>query len=342
MVRFPEFFMPFPARPLNAGMEQARQRMWAWIDHFGLGPSEASHQRLSQLRLEVITARYYPFVEPSALPLLALHMAWAWCVDEQFDDGPAGRDPRWCLTALRGLRDAVLGGSHIPGNPLEAAAADFHRRLGEVHSPRWVRDYTDVTTRWLWSYYAESLDRATDRHQPLPDYRRHRQVTSGEHMFFMLAEHGAGRELPDSVSRLPAYIALQDAAAEHMGLLNDIVSLPKEEPIGDVHNAVTLVSRHSRVPAAEAAEAVNDMLTDCVHRMLAAEDELPGQLDAVGVTERTRADALAMVEAIKAHTRGNFDWHFEVSRYAGPGQLDEAGSPAYVADVLGGARTGAD
>lgn len=331
----PEFVMPFPRVPPNRGMAEAGRQMWAWIDRFGLVTGDASRRRLRQLRMELISARCHPRADPDLLPLLALHMAWGWSVDEQFDDGPAGRDVRWSLSAIDGLVDAVEGRVTDSSNPLERAGADLYRRLNAGRSRSWVRSLRDDTVRWLRGYYVETVDRATSWYQPTAEYRRHRQITSGEHMYFALSELGARVDLPEGVRRLPAYVALQDAAAEHMGMFNDVISLVKEQAVGYHHNAVTLVSHHTKAPLRQAVEDVNVMLTDCVERILAAERRLAVQLRAAGVGAQARDDAATMVGAIKAHTRGNFDWHFAVDRYAEPGELHDDGRPAYVADLLG-------
>jgi (+)-beta-caryophyllene/(+)-caryolan-1-ol synthase len=327
--------MPFPYREPNSGLRAAEAGMWDWIDRFGLFTSAESQERLRQLRLPLNSARYHALADPLSLPLLNLPMIWGWVVDEQFDDGAVGRDVPRCCAALSGLTDVVRHGTVRPGaNPIEAAGADLCQRLFEHRSPRWVQDFKHTVIDWLWAYYVEAVDRATGRYPTLDSYRPHRVSTSDERMFMLLSEYGGHIDLPAAVTRLPAYRQLMDAAAEHMGLFNDVISLPKESPIGYHHNAVTLVAHYENVDTHEAAERVNTMLTDCIQRMLDAEQELPPQLAATHVSDQVYADALRMVQAIKAHTRGNFDWHFEVTRYDAPGPLTDEGKPAYVPDLL--------
>lgn len=293
--------------------------------------SASSRTRLEQLRNELISARYHPYAAPELMPLLTQFMAWAWVVDEQFDDGPAGRDPAWCRRSVQGILDAFNG---RPGDhPLEAAAVDLWSRLAPGRSQRWQADFLAWTTGWLWTYYTETVDRATSRYQTLTEYRHHRELGSAEHLFFALSEMGAGLDLPEHVHRLPALELMRSASAQHQGLFNDIMSLSKEQPVGYFHNAVALTAHHERVSIAEACERVNALLTECIQQMLTAEQQLPDQLAKASIDDHFTRQALAIAEAYKAHTRGNFDWHFEVTRYAGPGEVRD-GRALYVADLL--------
>ncbi|MFB8031760.1 terpene synthase family protein [Streptomyces sp. NPDC056004] len=91
---------------------------------------------------------------------------------------------------------------------------------------------TKARTPRLWTYYTEALDRATSRWQTKAEYRLHREVGSGEYLFFALSELGAEINLPQVVHRLPALKLMRSAAAQHQGLFNDVMSVAKEEPEG--------------------------------------------------------------------------------------------------------------
>ena len=331
----PDFFMPFPAVAPNPGRGTAHAPMWDWIDRFGLFTSDESRDRLVQLEIELITARYHPYVDPDLMPLFAQFMAWAWIVDEQFDDGPAGRDPAWCLRSIQGITAAFDG--RVGENPLEEAAADLRERLFHGRPERWCRGFVAAIRAWIWTYYVEAIDRATARYQRLAEYRLHRELGSGEYLFFALSEMGAALDLPEHVHRLPALTLLRSSSAQHQGLFNDIVSLAKEVPVGYFHNAVALTVHHDNVTVPEAVEAVNAALTECVERFIAAERDLPVQLAAAGIDDGTAERAMALADAYKAHLRGNFDWHSEVSRYSAPGKTSD-GQALYVADLLAGRR----
>ncbi|MFB7636502.1 terpene cyclase [Streptomyces sp. NPDC056149] len=330
-IELPRFYMPFESVDPNPGLEAARAPLWEWLDSFGLFTSDASRRRLEQLRNELISARYHPYADPELMPLLTQFMAWAWIVDEQFDDGPAGRDPTWCrrsIESILGIFDGQAG-----ARPLEAAGADLWRRLSAGRSQRWRRNFVAWSTAWLWTYYTETLDRVTSRYQTLDEYRLHRELGGAEHLFFALSEMGAGLDLRESVHRLPAMKLMRSAAAQHQALFNDILSLVKEEPVGYFHNAVALTVHHDRVTVPEACESVNSLLTVCIDQFLAAERALPSQLAAAGIDDSLSEQALALAQAYKAHTRGNFDWHFEVTRYSAPGEIRD-GKALYVANLL--------
>ncbi|MEU3568089.1 terpene synthase family protein [Kitasatospora sp. NPDC036755] len=327
----PRFFMPFPQVKPNPGQQAAVAPLWEWIDTFGLFTSESSRSPLEQLRIDLISARYHPYAAPESMPLLTQFMAWAWSVDEQFDDGPAGRDAPWCRRSVQGILDAFDG--RPCDQPLEAAAADLWPRLSEGRSRRWRANFLSWATGWLWTYYTETLDRATSRYQSPAEYRLHRELSSAEHLFFLLSEAAAGIDLPESVHRLPALRGMRSASAQHQGLFNDVISLNKERPVGYVHNAVALTAHHERVGVGEACERVNALLTECIEQFVTAERQLPAQPAAAGIDDDLAGQGLAMARAYRAHTRGNFDWHFEVTRYAGPGEVRD-GRALYVADLL--------
>lgn len=100
--------------------------------------------------------------------------------------------------------------------------------------------------------------------------------------------------------------------------------MARDKAAGAFQNAVLLVQHHDHHSLQEAWDRVDDMLTDCVQRMLASERDRAVQFDAAGITGQSREDALACTKGYRKFVRGCFDHHYQVARYTAA-HVDHAG-----------------
>jgi (+)-beta-caryophyllene/(+)-caryolan-1-ol synthase len=327
----PDFYMPFPENGVNPAFAATFEEPWQWADHFGIIPTAKSRANLERTRPNLISARYHPTARASAFPLLVEFMMFGWCVDEEFDDGAVGRDAAWCRRSIESLVVALNGG--VCTNALARAAADLRKRACAGRSTSWQKGFITDVTCWLWNYYVETVDRCTGRFPPIAKYRLIREKGSGEAQFMDLSEIGLGIDLSEAVRRLPGFVTIRSMAEQHMGIYNDIWSISKELAVGYYHNAAILFAHHEQVPLQVGVVLANNLLTDCVEQILAAERELPKQLKAAGITGQEYDDALTMVQAYKDQVRGNFDWHFETQRYQDREEITGS-APNYVPNLF--------
>ncbi|MFE3701203.1 terpene synthase family protein, partial [Nocardia tengchongensis] len=171
---------------------------------------------------------------------------------------------------------------------------------------------------WWWSYYTESVRTITRDLPKLDEYRTHRQISVAIYMLLDLSEITYGIDLPDAVRQLPALKTLRAAVTEHMGLINDVHSLPADEAVGYAYNAVLLAEYHFGCTRAHALRVVNELLTDCIVRIGHLEEALAEELDVLGIAGQTRADIMHTLEDYRRYVRANFDFHYRAPRYTSP------------------------
>lgn len=342
------FYMPFAERPITQDLKLAESEMWSWLDRFELCPSSSASQHLRRTRPELITALYIPAADKLTLPYLSQWMAWFFVIDDQFDhSGPSGRNGHRCAETIRSILDVIEHESAF-SSPVDMQAlprahralADLWNRLPLHLSALWRDSFREHIRSWLWSDYAETVDRATGRLPALWEYREHRRDNVGNHMLLDLCEVTAPAELAEKARRLPSMENLRKAAIEHTGIINDIRSLEKERANGDHRNVVLLIEHSDGLLTEEAIRQAVDISSECVERMLAAHGQLSGQLSAIEISGADQQNALGIAEQYLALVRGNFDYHyqtsrFQVGRYDHPDEF-RAGAPNYLVELFNG------
>lgn len=128
-IALPEFHMPFESAGCNPGIEKTRQAAWEWAESSNLVLSPVAQKKMIRTRPELWISLIFPEASQEHLDLFCQWLFWAFLVDDEFDDGPAGRDPRLCESAIARLVD-VLDGARTPTGPMEharrAVSPDLH------------------------------------------------------------------------------------------------------------------------------------------------------------------------------------------------------------------------
>ncbi|GAB0102303.1 hypothetical protein JMUB6875_12700 [Nocardia sp. JMUB6875] len=320
-----EFFMPFDAAGVNPAESQAEAGMWSWLEAYDLVPTELTRRRMQRTRPARMYALWCPRAEVEELTLLSQYTAWAFIVDDQFDiEIP---DPRRCLDAITAI-ESVLDGTATPSGVLSVAFADLWERLCHGRSTTWRESVRGEIRAWLWTYYAESVGRLSGNLPDLETYRAHRRDGVALFVFLDISERAEGVDLTAAARHLPAMRGLREAAVEHMGLFNDVLSVASDEASGYLYNSVLLAQYHYGHSRVQAQQLVNEMLSDCVQRMLDAVERLPTELRDAGITGGERADTLAMARNYTVYVRANHDYHYQAARYmSAPAEALEHGLP---------------
>ncbi|WP_157878423.1 terpene synthase family protein [Streptomyces chattanoogensis] len=327
-----DFYMPFPPLEANPAVEEAGAATWLWLDEVGICPAAATRRYLRRTQPELVTALYYPHAAPEVVALISQWTAWAFILDDEFDDGPAGSVPSLGAEAIEGIAAVMYGAK--PASPLGEALLDLWDRLVVDRSPSWRRTFRNDVSAWLWTYYAESVDRTSGRLPSIDDYQLHRLYSVGMPMYLDMCEIACGIDLPEAVRRLPALKKLRNAACQRIGLYNDLLSARKERAAAYTHNAVFLVEEDTQCTTQEAVERVNNLVTQHVKRVIAFEEQVPDQLEALGADGHLRSVVLRCVAAYRELVRGDHDYATRTRRYMEP-EEDQLKEARYVGNLLG-------
>lgn len=330
---FPIVEMPFPEREIASGLDAAEQGMWEWLDRHRLLVNEAMREHLVRTRPHYTVARYYPDAGAAHLLAAAQYTAWAFIVDDVFDDAIGARDE----VAVAELSAELIGVSRCDREP----STDIGRALGEVldalsasRSAQCRVLLGDANVRWLRTYPVEARVTSENRTMRFGEYVPHRRYGTDELLYIHLSEVTLGIELPAEVRDLPAMAQARKRALEWIGLYNDIFSADKEAAVGYLHNAVLLVRRQQGCSMQEAVDTVNGVLPGLLGQFEAACAAVPAQVRAVSGDDPGVRDAvLHVLDGYRQLVRGNFDYHIGTARY------DEV--PLYMPQAqAGGVRPG--
>ncbi|MEU9621677.1 MULTISPECIES: terpene synthase family protein [unclassified Streptomyces] len=308
--------MPFQSAGCNPGIEETGKAAWEWAESNGLALAPTARKKMIRTRPELWISLIFPTASQQHLDLFCQWLFWAFLVDDEFDDGPAGRDPRVCEAAIDRLVTVLDGGP--PRGAMERALAGLRTWTYRDRSARWIRQFRRDTVAWLWTYYAEAVERAAGQVPTRAEFVRHRRDSVAMQPFLDLHEITAGIDLPESARSLPAYIALRNAVTDHSGLCNDICSFEKEALLGYEHNAVRLIQRERGLTLQEAVDEAGSQLAEIVERVQRAEKELIEEIEAAGIHDRTRAALERCVQDYRGLVRGDFDYHARAERYTRP------------------------
>ncbi|MFF4246612.1 terpene cyclase [Streptomyces sp. NPDC001822] len=312
----PALHMPFRSAGCNPHMELAGKAVWHWAGENGLSLSPAARNRMLRARPELWTSLVFPDASQEHLDLFSQWLFWMLLVDDEFDDGVAGRDPGLCERVVARLVGVLDGAG--PASPMEYALGDLRERACRGRSAGWTRQFRRDTASWLWTYYAEAVERAAGREPARADFTEHRRDSVAVRPFLDLQEVAAGTDLPESARGLPSYIALRNAVADHAGLCNDICSLEKEAVLGYGHNAVLLLRRDRGYTLQEAVNEAGIQLSRMAERIQRAEKELTREIGAARLAGPVRTALRDCARSHRGLARGSFDHQARAERYTRP------------------------
>lgn len=307
--------MPLPEQGVSPAMPEAEEGMWRWLEEYALVPDDAVRQHLVRTRPHYTVACYYPRLDVKRLTYLAQYTAWAFIVDDMFDDSISTGDER----AVRVFADDLIGAALQERDPSTAcgrALRDLLGRMSAGRTPHWRHLLGDSQERWLATYPKEVRHSVQARPMHFNDYIPHRRWGTDELFYILMEEYARGIELTAEIRGLPALASARERALEWIGLYNDIVSAEKEESVGYLHNGVIIVREHRKCLMQEAVDAIDAVLTGLMGQFLAACDAVPAQVRAVVGDDPGAAAAAALaVEGYRDLVRGNYDYHRDTARY---------------------------
>jgi hypothetical protein len=302
-------FCPFePAT--NPHVDSARVHVTAWVRDRGLVREGSSHHRFARADFAGFAAMTYPYAVESAIHLMADWFAWLFLVDDELDDGGAGRRPDHVRQVLTEI-EAVLAtpGAHLGRDPRLAVAtlADLWRRSALRRSAAWrsrfIRHVVDCFTAACW----EAENRI---HGTIPDERTYiakRRHTGAIYICMDLIEVAANIEIPPQIVADPLFQRALDAACNVICWTNDVFSLRKERSLGEYHNLVHIVEHGRGLSTDAAIDHVVQTISTETRRYLANERRL--------LESARHPDVARYATGMRSWIRGNLDWSQTTYRY---------------------------
>ena len=324
--------IPFPSR-ISPDVERAQAGFLAWPRAFGLLTSADAERRHLQGSYPELAARFHPSASGDDLDLGVDQQSWFFIFDDQFDNA-LGRDPEW----VRHFIDPFVGALTSPpeeappaaardASPLVAAFADLWARSREGMSPSWRARAARTWRRYLTGHVTEAINRSQDARPSFASHLALRLDTCGVPPILDIAERLGHFEVTERAYLSPLVTELRLIAAEVVVLDNEIISLEKEEAIGD-NNLVLMTERDSACSRSAAIERVCRLIRERTERFVALERRLASLGDDLALDQPER-DALRryLADALRPVMRGAHDWQQHCVRYT-PAylRLNEAGA----------------
>ncbi|MGD3106465.1 terpene synthase family protein [Streptomyces sp. YGL11-2] len=347
--QLPDFHLPFTTTH-SPHLEASRRNVVTWAHAMGLLQPQPgvphSHvwdeDALVRFDFALYAAGLHPDATPEQLDLGTQWLAWGTYADDYY---PAvfgrTRDVAGALATTKRLSAFMpvdaSDPTPEPANALERGLADLWARTAGPMTPdaraTFKATLDAMTASWLWELDNQVLHRIPD---PV-DYIEMRRATSGSGLTMALSRLGHGRTVPPEIYRTGPMRALENAAADYAGLLNDVFSYQKEiEYEGEVHNGILVVQNFFDVDYPTALAVVHDLMTSRMREFQhVAANQLPIVYDDFDLSAGARAAVDGYVRALENWLAGNLTWHQNCRRYREEYLRHHPGSPGWT-----GAPTG--
>ncbi|MEV0644167.1 germacradienol/geosmin synthase [Phytomonospora sp. NPDC050363] len=339
----PDFYMPYPAR-LNPNLEAARAHTKTWAYDMGmLGPvldDEVvwTEEDFDGMDYAGLCAYTHPDASGPRLDVVTDWYTWVFYFDDHFleafkktGDLQGASD---YLDRLATFMPASIADMPEPSNPDERGLADLWIRTIPHMSDGWRERFTESTRNLLLDCVWEMSNINGDRVPNPIDYVEMRRKVGGAPWSADIVEYSLGIEVPGAIAASRPMRVLKDAFSDGVHLRNDIFSYQREtEREGEVNNGVLVVEKFFGVPAQQAAEVVNDLITSRLHQFENTTlTELPPLFEDNGLDPGERHQALSYVKGLQDWQSGGQEWHMRSNRYMN----GSTGTVSAADGVLGG------
>jgi hypothetical protein len=326
-----KFDIPFPPR-INAEAEAAGRRHLEWARRFGLVRSAEAFERLRSWRPADVAAMWYLHATGGDLDLGTDIFGWFLLFDDQFD-GPHGDHPDAAAQVIAEVV-STLDPSTAPRrlSPVAAAFADIWAREKEGMSAAWRERAARNWREYLETYVAEAQNRSRRANLSVSEYMALRDKSGVMYVLLDTVERIGRFEVPASIYASPEMRVLYDMTVQIINIVNDVLSLDKEESRGDPHNLVPILERERGSSRAAAIEEIQGMVRAWTDRFLQHEAQLPLACDRLGISVEERTAGYQFIEGMRAAIRGNYDWCASTVRYS-RADIRPSELPAYLEDL---------
>lgn len=312
------FTLPFETR-ISPDIDRARAHTLRWVQDFGLVRDEIGLRRLRSSRAAEIASFLHPRRAGVGLETMADLELWMLLYGDRFDEA-AGRSPALADAARRDfLRASGFDSAGTPGQPHGVALAcswmDLWRRQSTGMSPQWENRARRHWLLWFDAFVDETRHRSLDVHPDVDTYMLLRRRTSPVRVGLDANEAAGGFEIPDMVARGSHIRDVTHITCDVVCLVNDVVSLEKDEASGRKLNMVLVLEHHRGMSRGQAVEEIHRMVDARIERYLRLRTRTSAVCEAAGVTPNARARVAAWVDAAADIMSGLYNWSVVSGRY---------------------------
>ncbi len=317
--------------------EEAEAHVQSWVRDHRLVRSARAGERFDKTRAGDLSARVYSTATSAeSLVTAATWIGWLFLIDDQLDEGDAGKDPSAARRRLSPLSPLLTSPStrHLsPPGPLETSLADVWQHVGPTMPPSWrrrfVRHVVDYFNGCVW----EATNRAKARVPRMEEFLPYRRSAGAIWPSLDLLEFVTRTPVPGPVQEESLFIELRTAAADVVCWTDDLMTLDKERARGDVHNLVIVLEEAIRCPTATARRMVEDRVKLRIADFNERARQMPHRLAEMNADAPTCQAALLHVDGLGDWMRGHFDWGLRTDRYLAVDNTPAGAAPAYLEEL---------
>jgi hypothetical protein len=339
-LEIPHIEFPFPPRR-NARGDGIEDHLLSWVRRHGLVRSGMAERRFRHARFGEFIRWVYPLSDN--LELAGEWNTWLFMFDDQFDDGPIGRQPERVASILHELM-CVLSPTleSVPDarSSIGAALADLWPRMAASMSRSWRARFITHLHDYFHAYRQETDNRHRGVVPDLAGYLALRRGSGGVPTSLDLLEVCGGRGLPAAVTGSLEYHRVVQAASDLICWTNDIISVNKERARGELNNLVVVLHHAGSGAWPDCLREACDMVAARWRDFLACHDVVLSMRVSHGVDGSDWEFVEHCLLAMKYWIVGSLRWHLDSPRYhdidpTAPGQ-----SPRYLEDLVEGVGVG--
>lgn len=285
------------------------------VSHGLLGTSSAVEQYRS-FDLPRLAALVWPYARGVDLSLGCDVVGWTLAFDDWFEHDTA--EEVAVSTVVRELLDVLHLRSSTPTSsaPLVHGFADIWVRAQDGMPEWWRARAVHHWENYLCSNAHEAMAREHSRSPPeLDEFLVLRRGTVCLENYLDLTERLGGFVLSPGTFHIPALRVMRDIAAHVPALTNDVVTLPKEEALGEVNNLVLVLERAGAQDRGAALEAARQMIDGLVNRFVDLTQGVPSMCDTYRLSGSERSAVGRYVEAQRLWMGGFEEWSQHTERY---------------------------
>jgi hypothetical protein len=324
MPRMDSLYCPFDPK-IHPDASSVHEGSIRWARSLGMLPTEQHVRTACKAKAGWLVARAFPTAELQGLQLAADWAVLCCSLDDRIRRLGTASEVASYLQHLHDLLRAEIAGSF--DDPFAAGMRDLRQRLLDLGPPNHFEQFAERMAALFAGNVTEARNRERAQIPSFASYRRLREITTGLHVMFALAELLEGFSLPDRLRAHPILRGLATRASNIVGWANDLYIHEKEILRGEIHNLVLVLMNEHRLPIGEAVAKAVALHDGEVHSFLQEVEQLPP-------FGKAAAEVHRYVETLRCCIRGHLDWANDTGRYrpfdepASPPRTRPAGKPA--------------